>query len=471
MMFATPRIGLMPLYLKLYDDRNPELRREFEPFIEAVTAGFRREGIEVVRAPVCRTREEFERADANLETEMLDLLVTLHLAYSPSLESADILADASCTVLMLDTTMDYDFGQEVLPQRLMFNHGIHGLQDLASMLRRRGKRCHIVAGHVTESDVVSRAANVARAAYAANRFSDMRALRIGNSFSGMGDFAVEDETLARALGITSDQFAIHTLAEQVAQVRPEEIDQELAADRTRFEIDLPEDVHRRSVKVGLGLRRLLDEGEYDAFSMNFLAFDSNEGPVDTVPFLEASKAMERGVGYAGEGDVLTASLVGALSQGFGKTTFTEMFCPDWKGNAIFISHMGEFNPACAATKPRLCEKEWPFTNAKTPAILTCAPAPGPATLVNLAPGPDDSFSLIVAPVQVLPDETGTPWRDWLRGWIRPAGCVPRFLERYSESGGTHHCALMIGDRVEPLKAFAEFAGLECHILQEDERAD
>jgi hypothetical protein len=32
-----------------------------------------------------------------------------------------------------------------------------------------------------------------------------------------------------------------------------------------------------------------------------------------MPFLEFSKAMERGIGYAGEGDALTAVLVGALA--------------------------------------------------------------------------------------------------------------------------------------------------------------
>ena len=62
-----------------------------------------------------------------------------------------------------------------------------------------------------------------------------------------------------------------------------------------------------------------------------------------MPFLEISRLMERGIGYAGEGDVLTAALVGALMKVYAETTFTEMFCPDWKGNSIMLSHMGEIN--------------------------------------------------------------------------------------------------------------------------------
>ncbi|MDZ7837486.1 MAG: hypothetical protein U5N58_05810 [Actinomycetota bacterium] len=45
--------------------------------------------------------------------------------------------------------------------------------------------------------------------------------------------------------------------------------------------------------------------------MNFSKINSRSG-FPTIPFLEASKAMARGTGYAGEGDIITAALVGAL---------------------------------------------------------------------------------------------------------------------------------------------------------------
>ena len=176
--------------------------------------------------------------------------------------------------------------------------------------------------------------------------------------------------------------------------------------------------------------------------------------------------MSRGMGYAGEGDVLTASLVGALSQGFGKTTFTEAFCPDWENGALFISHMGEINPDVSAEKLHLCEKEFPWTGALNPAILACAPAPGPAVLVNLAPGPDHTFSLIVAPVEVLEDTTNPALKKTVRGWIRPKTSLEGFLESYSRCGGTHHSALILGERAEAIAAFASFLGIERTILDE-----
>ena len=463
-MNRKPRIGLLPLYLALYDDSMPQARQGFMPFLAEVQQKLASENVDVVPAPICRLAPEFDAAMAELEAREVDLIVSLHLAYSPSLESIDALTRTTLPLLLLDTTMDFDFGLDVAPDRTMHNHGIHGVQDLASMLRRRRRPYRIVAGHVEHSDVIARAANAARAAYAAKRFGHTRALRIGESFKGMGDFSVPDEIMSRRLGIDVTQIDAEALVPAVGEVTGEMIDDEMARDRERFDGHIDEDVHRRSVRVGLGLRRYLDAGGFGAVSVNFLAFSQPDGPVDTMPFLELSKAMERGIGYGGEGDVLTAALVGALASTFEPTTFTEIFCPDWKGDALFLSHMGEVNPAVAAGRALLCERDYPFTEAKNPAVIACAPRPGPAVLVNLAPGPDETFDLIVAPVEVLGDGTHPDMKQKVRGWIRPAGTVAEFLEEYSRRGGTHHSALVLGDRAEAIEAFATYAGLECSII-------
>jgi len=220
------------------------------------------------------------------------------------------------------------------------------------------------------------------------------------------------------------------------------------------------------VRVGLGLRKVLDDGGYQAFSVNFQAFTTNARPSGTMPFLEISKAMSRGIGYGGEGDVLTASLVGALARAFGAVTFTEIFCADWAGDSLFLSHMGEINPAVAGEKPRVISKPFFLGGACDPAVLTCAARPGPAVLVNLAPGPDDTFTLIVTLVDVLDesDAIDPAMRDAIRIWIRPRGGVAPFLEAYSRAGGTHHSALVLGDHLEAIHAFGRMTGLQIQEL-------
>ena len=463
-MRRKPKVGLLPLYIELYDEVLPSAREVLEPFLKTVSEKMGQEGLAVTTAPVCRIASEFQEAVDNLEDQDIDAIVTLHLAYSPSLESADALCSTDLPLIILDTTMDFDFGRDVSSDRILYNHGIHGVQDMASVLRRRERPFEIAAGHFENSEVVSRVASIVRAAYAARCLTGMNVLRIGESFKGMGDFAVENELLGERFDITVTQISPDDLSESVEAVTSEEVENEMVLDKGRFEVDLSEQVHSRSVRIGLGLRRYLEEGGYGAFSMSFLDFNSKEGVVNTVPFLEASKAMGRGIGYAGEGDVLTASLVGALCCGFGKATFTEIFCPDWKGGSLFLSHMGETNPDIGAEKPLLFEKPYRFSNAENPAVVACAPAPGEGVLVNLAPGPDGSFSLIVVPVEILEDSDREDLRQTIRGWIRPSMELDQFLEVYSTLGGTHHSALVLGDVTEALAGFASFVGIEAEIV-------
>ncbi|MCE5279574.1 MAG: hypothetical protein ABFD92_11465 [Planctomycetaceae bacterium] len=460
-----PRAGLLPLYLKLYDDALPEMRAVLEPLLDKIQTGLLSAGLDVTRAPICRVAGEFSQAVAELETAGADALVCLHLAYSPSLESVDALAASPLPLIMLDTTLDESFGQSVDPQRLLYNHGIHGVQDLACMLRRRGRSYEVVAGHWEKSDVLARTAEAVRAARAARRLRGARVLRIGAVFGGMGDFAVEPQVLAAQLGMSVTQMQAADLTEPARAVTDSQIAQEMQRDRDAFICEAPADVHAYSTRVGLAMAAVLDQGRYDAFSMNFAAFDSPDEPVCTVPFLEISKAMARGIGYAGEGDVLTAAMVGALLAAWPKTTFTEIFCPDWQGGSIFLSHMGEINPAVAAGKALLCEKDFPFTPARNPAMLAAAPAPGPATFVNLAPGPNDTFRLIVAPVEVLGGGTHPDMRKTVRGWIKPRRPLERFLEDFSRAGGTHHSALILGDHTPGIKMMANFANIECIVIE------
>jgi L-arabinose isomerase len=460
-MSAQPRIGLLPFYLKLYDDLMPDRRAGFDGFVAEIAAAFEARGVAVETTPVCRLAGEFERAVEQVETSGVDCIVTLHLAYSPSLESIEAFCRTRLPIVILDTTMDASFGPDVSPDRIMYNHGVHGVMDFASMLRRRGRGFEIVAGHAGDPRLLARAVNLVQAAVAARALRGSRILRVGEAFEGMGDFAVEARVLSKRLGIEVSQVGLDALDDAIGTVSDAELAAEVAADRRVFVSDLPEEAHLRTARVGLGLRRLLDDGAFHGMSVNFQAFDRADRPANTMPFLEISKAMARGVGYAGEGDVLTAALVGALARGFQAVTFTEIFCADWAGDRLFLSHMGEISPAVAGDTPRLVTRPSFGGKSLNPALLTCAVKAGPAVLVNLAPGPDDGFTLIVAPVRVEPeDEALDPaMRGVVRAWVRPAGRVVDFLESYSRVGGTHHSALVLGAQAEAIAAFGRMIGV------------
>ena len=449
-MMSKPKVGLLPLYIKLYDDSWPAMRTRVDRFSQQIAAALAARGLEVRTAPVCRVAPEFKAAIRGFEKAPVDAIVTLHLAYSPSLESSAALAATPLPIVVLCTTPTYDYGPRQNPEELSYNHGIHGVQDMCNLLLRNKKVFQIEAGHWEKTDVLDRVAGWARAARLATAMKRARIGRLGPAFKGMGDFAVPSATLAKTLGVKTVVAGLKLIPALLAKVTKKAVEAEMASDRQNFVVkDLDTELHRRTTRAGLAVRIWLEEERLTGFSVNFLAVDKASG-LGAMPFLEASKAMGRGIGYAGEGDVLTASLVGTVLQAYPDTSFTEMFCPDWEGNEVFLSHMGEMNLKLAAAKPRLVEKPFPFTDVGNTAVAYGCFHAGDAVLVNLAPGLDHTYTLIVAPIAMQEVVGEDKQSDSIHGWFKSSLSVADFLAAYSRVGGTHHSALVYGKVAEEI---------------------
>lgn len=454
------KIGLLPLYLKLYDDTVPSMRPRVERFCATIASALEEQGLSIETAPICRVEAEFRSAVAAFEESGVAAIVTLHLAYSPSLESALALAETKLPVIILDTTEAFAFDSTVDADEILYNHGIHGVQDLCNLLGRHDKQFEIFAGHYAQSDVLARTARACRGAAMAKRMRASRIGLVGGPFAGMGDFCVPFEELRRDVGLEVVLYDEREGAERIAAVSQGELDAEHARDLALFSFDpcVTRTLYDRSARVGLALRKWREEKNLSALTVNFLATENSNPALPVMPFTECSKSMMAGIGYAGEGDVLTAALVGALLFAFPETTFSEMFCPDWKGNSIFLSHMGEFNYRVSAEKPRLTEKDFPFTNAENPTVAYGTFRPGKAAYVNLAPGGNGRYTLICTQGEVLPVTGENNMQQSVNGWFRPNGSVADFLERFSRLGGTHHSALVYADCIDELAMFARCMG-------------
>ncbi|MFH1476349.1 MAG: hypothetical protein ABIH24_02490 [Verrucomicrobiota bacterium] len=465
------KIGLLPLYLELYDKiSKPGGRKPLEDFYDTIAGALARKGLEVVRAPVCRLESEFAAAVKKFEKANVNALVTLHLAYSPSLESAEVLARTRLPIVVLDTTPDYDFSPSRTPDRIMFNHGIHGVQDMCNLLIRNGKSFVIEAGHWKNSDVLDRVVGRIRSARIVSALQHSRVGRIGKSFVGMGDFSVPAAVLKQTLGIQTVPCDCRYLSRICESISMREIDIEIKNNKRQFTAGNGiEKAHQRSVRIGLAVRRWIGREKLTGFTVNFLDVNRTSG-LPTVPFLEASLGMARGIGYAGEGDVMNAALVGALAAVFPRTTFAEMFCPDWKGQTIFLSHMGEVNPSLLAGKPALMEYPFIFGDVKNPVKPTGCLRAGQAVFVNLAPLPEGQFRLILAPVVMQAARGKDRFSDSVRGWMKPHVKISDFLADYSRAGGTHHAALVYNADMCVLSGFGKLMGWEVVELPSEKSA-
>ena len=456
---ALPKIGLLSMYIELYDKTSPQKRIGIESFKTIMIIELKKRGLEVIASPICRVKSGFKAAVESFEKEGVDAIVTLHLAYSPSLESSDILSATRLPIIVLDTTPIYDFSSEQDVEQIFYNHGIHGVQDMCNLLIRNKKDFMLEAGHWKNSDVLERVASCARSVKLANNMRNARVGKVGDPFKGMGDFAVSVDILRNTIGIQT--IAYNSEDDQL--IKDEDNNDKIVQDEMKNDLivfkseNLDEEIHRQATISGLRIRRWIGKEKLTAFTVNFL--DVNRASaISSMPFLEASKAMARGIGYAGEGDVLTAALIGALASIYPETSFVEMFCPDWKNDSIFLSHMGEMNINLSAEKPVLSEMKFPYTDAFNAITVSGRYKEGSAVFVNLAPKADNKYILIVTKGKMLGVNNIDNMKDSVHGWFMPEKPIDEFLTQYSRAGGTHHSALVYGNVYKEIIRFGMLMG-------------
>lgn len=456
------KVGYLPLYIKLYDDSDPAKRNPMVSYMETLTAMLESQGLELVRVPVCRIKEEFEAAIDVFHRENVCAIITQHLAYSPSLESIDALERAGVPLIIVDTTPDYSLIDKAGYEKcISVNHGIHGVQDMCNLLRRRDVPYHLCVGHAMHSDVIAKVSGMCRAAAVANAYKTARVGSVGGSFTGMGDFMVSDEDYKFGIGAEVFYMTPDDVRESLSRVSEEELEAEIALDARVYTMEVADEAaYREAVRSGLAVRKWAESLSLSAMTINFLTLDVCTLP--KMPFAECGKAMARGLGYAGEGDVLTAGLVGALRSVYHNTTFTEMFCPDWKEDVLLMSHMGEANPDLAQWKPVMRTTPFNYNSCGDTAAPYMCYRPGMAVLVNVAPA-KKGFSLIATEVEMLACglEYGV-YRNSVQGWLKPCMPLTAFLAKYSELGGTHHSALVYDADIHEILAFGTMMGFEVH---------
>lgn len=448
------------MYVKMYDDGFPAMRPRVEEFSQKIVQRLNESGeLELICADICRTEPEFMGAVELFEQAGAECIITLHLAYSPSLESIGALTKTGLPVVALDTTPDHDFTDSDDGSVITYNHGIHGVMDMCNLLVRQGKIFFVEAGHCEKSDVIARVIKRVRGFAAANAFRRSRVGVIGELYPGMGDFRLPDTTFA-ALGIERIWLGGEQAAALAAGVTDGDAQALIDADRKKYIIspDIPQGDLLSNAKGSLALRRWAEDNSLTAFTANFLSVTKAYG-LGGMPFAEINRAMERGIGYAGEGDVLTAALTGALMRVSDEVSFTEIFCPDWQNGTLFLSHMGEMNTALSADTPRLLPKRMRYSDTDT--LWLCGTyKEGRAILADLAPVSDTALRLIAIKGQtVLPACPKLIGKN-ICGWFKPDAAIEDLLSRYSRLGGTHHLALICGDECRTLEAFAEAMGFE-----------
>ncbi len=453
-----PRVGLLALTLELYETLAPDLRTERERWLrDAVLPALSSIANVQFQRAVYR-REDIDGLVRELEHENVDALLVICLSYSPSQLSLPALQRTSLPIVVWNTQELYEVDETFDGGKMVANHGVHGTQDLCNVLLRSGVQFEYVTSHLNDANALNGLADVFIAAATVSRLRRARLGLMGYPFPGMGDLGLDTTHLAGTLGCQWRTLAVEDFNKRAEDASDEEVAPLVAEYRESYDLadDLTANDLNGTARAELALRSMVTDHGLDAVTYQFQALGEDERTV-TIPFVGVSRLMADGIGFGGEGDLIGATGTWLLDQVSHPATFSEIFTTDFAGNALFMSHMGECNPAMARTdrKIPLVARPAPIARIRGRQLaLVVSLQPGPATLCALTLGPAGRWRLVVSRMDVAnfgPLESMVVPHFKLRIMD---GDVREWLTAYAKAGGPHHNALCFGDATERLKLVA-----------------
>ncbi|MDD3726317.1 MAG: hypothetical protein PHI44_03895 [Candidatus Ratteibacteria bacterium] len=129
------KTGVMGLTLGIYKKNLPSLMPRLENFSREINEAISKIS-ETVHYPIAWNKKTVLEGLSRFEKERVDGLVLIFLSYSPSMDILPLFQKTKIPVLIWNTQKLDRISSSFSSQDVLENHGMHGVQDLASVLLR-----------------------------------------------------------------------------------------------------------------------------------------------------------------------------------------------------------------------------------------------------------------------------------------------------------------------------------------------
>jgi L-arabinose isomerase len=349
------------------------------------------------------------------------------------------------------------------------NQSAHGDREFGFIGARLRLNRKIVVGHWQDPEAIEELAAWARAALAMAESRKLRIARLGGM--NMREVAVTGGDRVEAqiqLGWSIDGYGVGDLVARIAEVSNDEVDRLSKEYEASYAMASPlrkggekHDSVRDAARQEIGLRGLLEEGGFGAFTTTF---EDLHG-LTQLPGLACQRLMADGYGFAAEGDWKTAALVRLGKVMTAGRTGGVSFMEDYTYHLVqgrervLGAHMLEVCPSVADGRPSLEVHPLGIGGKADPARLVFDSRPGPAVNASLV-DVGGRMRLIVAELDAVEPDQPMPKLPTARAvWI-PRPDFKRGCQAWIEAGGAHHTAFCQAVTAGEWEDFAGMAGLE-----------
>jgi L-arabinose isomerase len=429
----------------------------------------------VVFKPVVKTPEEVLGllSEASASPSCVGLILWMHTFSPAKMWIAGLLALRK-PFAHLHTQFNRDLPWGTIDMDFMnLNQAAHGDREFGFICSRLRLNRKVVVGHWEDEDVHARLDVWMRAACG---WADSQRLKLCRFGDNMREVAVtEGDKVAaqRQFGYAVNGHGVGDLVARIARATDAEVDRLVAEYSKLYEVKASKEqmkAVRGQARIEIGLRAFLEEGGFSAFTDTF---EDLHG-LEQLPGLAVQRLMAEGYGFGAEGDWKTAALVRALkvmATGLpAGTSFMEDYTYhlDPKGAKVLGAHMLEVCPTIARGKPTLEVHPLGIGGKADPARLVFDTAPGPAVcaaVIDLG----NRFRLVANVVDVVDPAAPLPKLPVARAVWVPRPDLKVAAAAWIHAGSSHHTAFSLAVGSEHLRDFADMAGVEFVLIDEETR--
>jgi len=412
---------------------------------------------------------------ANADSECIGVITWMH-TFSPAKMWIQGLRNLQKPLCHLHTQFNAEIPWETIDMDFMnLNQSAHGGREFGFMLSRLRKKRKIVVGHWKNKQVQQQITAWSRVVLG---WSEMQSLKVARIGDNMREVAVTEGDKVEAqmrFGFSVNGYGINDLMDHVNAVSETAIGQLVEEYEASYQLmdSLQKDGDLRqslfdAAQIELGLRHFLDAGGFKAFTDTF----ENLGQLKQLPGLAVQRLMADGYGFGAEGDWKTAALLRTMkvmAAGLsGGTSFMEDYTYHFGMDHAYClgSHMLEICPSIADGIPA-CEVHPLGIGGKAdPVRLVFNGQSGPAlnaSLVDLG----NRFRLIVNEVAAVPPRAAVPRLPVARVLWDAHPNLEVAATAWMLAGGAHHTVYSQALTTSYLEDFADIAGIELLVIDQD----
>ena len=434
---------------------------------------------EIVLKPTLLTNENIRRTfnEANADEKCAGVIAWMHM-FSPAKSWMLGLQDLKKPLLHLHTQFNEEIPYDTLDMGFInINQSAHGDREFAYMLARMKKEHKTVVGHWKSERVQKKIGDWMRTAVGIVESRHLRVVRFADNMLNVADTEGDKVEAQLKFGWEVDTYTIVEAAEAVKSVSEADVKALTDEYYGKYGIILegrdPGEFRRHveeQARIEIGFERFLKEKNYQAIVTHF----GQLGELKQLPGLAMQRLMEKGYGFAAEGDWKTAALlrlVKLMTAGVKDAKGTS-FMEDYTYNlvqgkeGVLETHMLEICPSIADGDVSIRVNPLGLGNREDPARLVFTAKEGDAIASSLI-DMGDHFRLVINdvtckktehPMPNLPVATAfwTPKPDFLTG-----------VEAWLMTGGAHHTVMTYDLTSEQLGDWGDAMGIETVYIDEN----